>query len=170
MKKLCLLTILLISVIPMYSQKANYAISPSSPKPDTIIYYKVDSESMSIKGGTTVYKVNDKIVSQQQWSKMTIGNAQMKTCTPCIVKTYDDKDNLLSIGMQYKWCKSGTYTEYYPDGKVKVTGQYKTNALGTSGKPTSATYCGVKEGTWTYYTESGEIAKTELFKNGQPVK
>lgn len=87
-----------------------------------------------------------------------------------MVKTYDDNETLLSVGMQYKWCQAGVYTGYYPDGKIKVTGQYKTNTTGKPGKPTSSAFCGIKEGIWTSYSQTGEVTKTELYKNGVLVK
>ena len=171
MKKMSLLALMIVSTLAIYSQAQTSAVKPPASAHDTIVYYLIDSESMSLKGNQAVYKVNNQIVSQQQWRRMTIGNGQMKTCTPCMVKTYDAKDNLISIGMQYKWCQSGVYTGYYPNGKIKMTGQYKTNSTGRSDKPSSSSaHCGIKEGTWTYYNETGEITKTELYKNGVAVK
>ena len=140
------------------------------PRLDTISYYQIDSESMSIEKGIVLYKVNNKSVSEQQWKKMTIGISKIKICTPCIVKTYSANDYLISIGVQYKKCDVGGYTGYYPDGRVRVTGQYKENPTGKWDRPILSTYCSKKEGIWTYYTESGKIKELELYTDGKLIK
>jgi uncharacterized protein len=47
----------------------------------------------------------------------------------------------------------GDYREYYPNGVVKVRGQYNNN--------------GEKNRWWTYYNEQGLFYKKELYENGQ---
>lgn len=48
----------------------------------------------------------------------------------------------------------GKYTERYENGKVKVSGHYKS---------------GLKKGNWFYYSASGLIEKRELWKHGDRV-
>jgi antitoxin component YwqK of YwqJK toxin-antitoxin module len=77
-----------------------------------------------------------------------------------------------------KTCLSGSYEEFFPDGKVKVNGYYAAVATDTkdtvtvedpvTGEKTIAvsavhSYKGVKTGHWEYYNEDGEIEKKEDF-------
>ena len=155
MKKFIFLVLILNSPT-VFCQPDSAAKKPSpAPRLDTISYYVVNNESISLSSGGAVYKVNDKIVSERQWKKMTMGASKIKTCTRCVVKTYDSNDTLVSIGLQNKKCTVGSYAEFFPNGKYKVTGQYKNNA------------CGVKDGMWNYYNMSGKITEMELYKDGK---
>jgi hypothetical protein len=75
-------------------------------------------------------------------------------------------------------CMSGAYTEYYPDGKVKVTGFYaadrtrKRDSVIIEDPVTGATfrktlsksvYSPQKTGYWEYFDETGELEKREEF-------
>jgi hypothetical protein len=167
-KTTALILLILLSSSYAHAQRAATATAAPAPIPkDTITYYLVDSESMSIIHGAVVYKVNTETVSEQQWQKMTLGNSRIKTCTPCMVRTYSAHDTLLSIGQQYRWCQVGVHTAFYPDGSVKATGQYKKN---TAAKSNPYQYCGVKDGTWTYYDRQGKVSSTELYKDGKLIK
>lgn len=46
----------------------------------------------------------------------------------------------------------GTWSFYFPDGKVKIKGNYSA---------------GKKEGTWQYYDESGRLVKEENYTQGE---
>ena len=89
----------------------------------------------------------------------------LNDCTPCYMKTLSPDDVLLYAGVQYTDCVVGNWTEYYPDGKIKLTGQYKENPTDNWNNIWKRGYCSVKEGTWTYYDENGKVMKTEKYKD-----
>lgn len=76
------------------------------------------------------------------------------------------------------YCLSGSWQEYYPDGKLKVNGYYSSTEMKAADTITvddpitdqkvmkisaRSEYNPVKVGTWEYYTETGELDKTEEF-------
>jgi hypothetical protein len=167
MKKLFLSALLTGCSMIAWCQSDTIKKPIAYPRMDTIVYYLIDSESMSIEKGAVIYKVNSRVVNEKQWKKMTIGISKIKICTPCIVKTYNAKDTLVSIGVQYRRCDIGSYTAFYPDGRVRISGQYKENTTGKWDKASLSLYCSKKDGLWTYYTPSGKVKTTELYKDGR---
>jgi antitoxin component YwqK of YwqJK toxin-antitoxin module len=170
MKILFSLVLSSILSISAYCQTDSAKKTFSYPHMDTINYYDISSESMSFESGQVIYKVNDHTVTQDQWRKMTIGKEKLKTCTPCMVRTYDAHDELVSAAVQYTKCNVGAYTGYYADGKVKVTGRYKENHSGKWDKPALSMYCTKKEGVWTYYNESGKVSQLEQYQDGKLIR
>jgi hypothetical protein len=170
MKNLIAIIISLLCSGPASAQAAKAAPAAAYPPLDTVTYYLIQSESMTLEKGSAEYKVNDRVVSEQEWEKMTIGKEKIKACKPCVVKTYDMNDRPVCMAVQYMKCDVGFYIGYYPDGKVKERGSYKENKTGRWDKAALATYCGQKDGNWATYNEAGNIISSTLWKDGKPVK
>lgn len=87
-------------------------------------------------------------------------------CKPCLLYTYNDKDQLKYVSYQYQDCMCGNYTEYYADGKLKVEGQFKNipteNLLNLNDRKD----CNKRDGIWTYYLPNGITEKTETYASG----
>jgi antitoxin component YwqK of YwqJK toxin-antitoxin module len=52
--------------------------------------------------------------------------------------------------------QTGKWTGYFEDGKKNFEGSYNMS--------------GQKDGTWTWYDETGKITATQVFRNGELVK
>jgi antitoxin component YwqK of YwqJK toxin-antitoxin module len=58
----------------------------------------------------------------------------------------------------------------YPNGKIKVKGQYKVPPKDILGKNMyDSGYCR-QTGEWKYYKENGDLEKTEVYKDGELIK
>jgi antitoxin component YwqK of YwqJK toxin-antitoxin module len=142
------------------------------PKLDTMIIYSVNLASGPAKDCShfdgkypVKYFVDCKEVSKEVYLKYKNANDNLGKCTPCYMETLSKDGTLLHAGVQYTDCVVGEWTEYYPDGKVKVKGQYKENPTEKWNNIWKRGYCSVKEGTWTYYDENGNVTKTEKYKD-----
>ena len=87
-------------------------------------------------------------------------------CKPCLLYTYDDKDQLKYVAYQYQDCLCGSYTEYYKDGKLKVEGQFLNVASGNLQNINERKVCNKRDGNWTYYLPNGVVEKTEIYASG----
>ena len=68
-------------------------------------------------------------------------------------KVYDDFGVLLSEGIiDREGKKEGTWTEYYPSGKTRASGEYKNNN---------------REGKWTFFFEDGKVEQEGSYRNGK---
>ena len=145
---------------------------PVYPALDTMVIYSVNLASGPAKDCShfdakypVKYFVDCKEVSQDVYLKYKNANESIKKCKPCYMETLDKNGVLLYEGVQYEDCVVGAWTEYYPDGKIKVTGQYKENPTDNWNNIWKRGYCSVKEGVWTYYDENGNVTKTEKYKD-----
>lgn len=127
-------------------------------------FYSVDM-SVATENGHIVYEVNEKVVSKHIYDKYKNQWANMETCKPCILYSYDENDRLLSKGIQYTDCIVGFYVQYYPNGHVKAMEQYKENPDNNWANAYKRGYC-KKDGCCTYYNNDGTIAKIEIYKDG----
>lgn len=93
----------------------------------------------------------------------------MEECTPCILKTYDGNGNLLTKGIEYEDCPCGFWIEYFPNGKVKLTGHYKENESNDWSNALEEGLC-KRDGTFTHFNEKGEKLYSEYWKDGQFIK
>lgn len=172
----CILIILLsVSISSAFAQTDSAASVYKGL--DTIVHYYVNLASGPAKdcshfdGNYPVkYFVNCKEVSQTEYLKYKEANDRIKECKPCYMKTLDSSGVLLRTAVQYGDCIVGNWTEYYPDGKIKVTGQYKENDTGNWNNLWKRGYCSRKEGEWCYYDENGNITKKEKYKDDKLVE
>lgn len=87
-------------------------------------------------------------------------------CKPCLLYTYNSKDQIKHIAFQYEDCLCGTYKEFYPEGGVKVEGQFLENPTENWISMRNRGLCNRRSGIWTYYLPNGAFEKSEEYKNG----
>lgn len=135
-------------------------------KLDTLRSYDVFLEERPTPFGTA-YMCNGKEVTKQQYlNYKKLWNAY-GACTPCLLYTYDDKDELKYTAYQYEDCLCGEYKEYYKDKKIKLVGQFKQNTTANWDNYKMRNICNIRDGLWTYYFEDGSVQKTELYEDGR---
>jgi antitoxin component YwqK of YwqJK toxin-antitoxin module len=122
------------------------------------------------KDGKSTYEVNGKKASKAKYDKYHSTWKNMETCCPCILKSYDENDVLLREAVSCQDCNVGSFKEFYPNGKVKLSGQYKENPTGDWKNIQNRGYCSVKEGIWTYFNQKGDTLYSEVWKNGAFIK
>jgi hypothetical protein len=59
----------------------------------------------------------------------------------------------------------GPYSEWHENGQIKITGQYAA-----VGRKVSGISLTDRDGTWSYYNESGKLIKEEFYEEGKLVK
>jgi len=116
------------------------------------------------------YYVNDKLVDKRTYDNYQYLFDNISKCKPCFLKVYNEDDVLVRTAQQYSDCPVGSWTEYYPNGKVKVAGQYKRNGQGRWEQQDYRLICSIKEGEWKYYDERGNLIKIETYKEGRLLK
>lgn len=77
---------------------------------------------------------------------------------------------LAYICLSYNECHVGSYTGFYPSGKIKVTGHYKENTTDDWSDLKNRGFCSVQDGEWKEYSEDGTLTKTYVYENGEVVK
>jgi antitoxin component YwqK of YwqJK toxin-antitoxin module len=136
---------------------------------ETKKFYSVglSSQTTNVEG---TYEVNGKKVSKSIYDKYESTWKNMETCCPCILKSYDENDVLIREAVSCTDCGVGVFKEFYPNGKVKLTGRYKENPTGNWKNIWDRGYCSVADGQWTYFNEKGDRLYSEFWKNGEFVK
>lgn len=135
-------------------------------KIDTLRTYDVFLEERPTPFGTA-YMCNGKEVTKQKFFEYKKFWNASGACKPCMLYTYDDKNQLKYNAYQYEDCLCGSYTEYYPEKVKKVEGQFKANTTGNWQNVTSRNLCNIRDGVWTYYYQNGVIEKTETYIDGK---
>ena len=110
------------------------------------------------------YYVNDKLVDKRTYDNYQYLFDNLSKCKPCFLKVYNEDDVLVRTAQQYSDCPVGTWTEFYPNGKVKVEGQYKRNGQGRWEQQDYRLICSIEEGSWKYYDERGNLIKVEKYR------
>mgnify|MGYP000132526055 CR=1 FL=1 len=128
-------------------------------------FYPICLNSYS-KGDSTIYLVNDKRVSKysyrREMRKFDRYDAVDK-CKPCILKYYDENGILDREGVNYSDCCVGWFKDYYPNGKVKLSGWCKENPT----RNWDSFSCGIPDRQWTYFKENGDTLYCEFWKEGE---
>lgn len=135
---------------------------------DSLKFYSVSMAMSSDNMGRKMFFIERKPVDSATYYKYEITVSNMANCRPCYLKTYNVGDTLVHEGLQYTDCSVGPFIDYYPDGKIRLKGQYRENHSG-NWNPNSIV-CDIKEGVWTYYNEDGSVQKIEKYKNDKLVK
>lgn len=192
MKKIFLFTIfyLLLTTHPAFSQDEidivdPYEIKVSRSKEADTFYFTQNATTIAVKGKLdtlrtydvfleerptpfgTAYMCNGKEVTKQKFFEYKKFWNASGACTPCMLYTYDDKNQLKYNAFQYEDCLCGSYTEYYPEKIKKVEGQFKSNTTGNWQNIKGRNLCNIRDGIWTYYYENGVIEKTETYVDGK---
>ncbi len=134
-------------------------------KLDTLKFYDVELETETYHGRTT-YWVDRKSVPKKVYDMYNYYWENVDRCKPCFLQTYEKDGRLLKEGVQYGDCNIGVWTEYYPNGRVKLKGFYKENDTGDWEEIWNRGLCSVKHGIWVFYDNEGNIVGMERYTNG----
>jgi antitoxin component YwqK of YwqJK toxin-antitoxin module len=142
---------------------------------ETKKFYRVQTELTTNTGGVTVYKVEGKIVDKATFKKYHLDIDEFGRCCPCLAKWYNINGVLICEEVACTDCRVGSYKEFYPNGKIKVKGQYKeTKGISYSEETkndwNADTVCEITTGKWTYFSNKGDTLYHEYWKNGQFIK
>jgi hypothetical protein len=96
--------------------------------------------------------------------------ADLSNCLPCIVQYMDRNDNIFLEGIFYTDACVGWFKEYYPNGKLKLQGQYTENTSGNWNTVFAEGNIHKQNGQWIYYDESGAFHHVEYWNNGEFIK
>ncbi len=77
------------------------------------------------------------------------------------MKLYDTKERLIYEGLKYSDCTVGPFICYYPNGKVKMKGQYAGYSYSEKNGYELKKCSGTKSGVWEYYDEKGMLTEKE---------
>lgn len=163
--KTILFYLFLVVSVPLIAQTID---SAPYGKLDTLKYYSV-SLSYSNMSGKAIYTLNGKETDAATYQKYKAVWDNINRCTPCYAKTYDINDQLINEGERYQDCQIGQWIEYYPNGAVKLTGEFKINETGNWKNAWDRGYCSRKEGKWAFYDENGNLTRTETWENGKKI-
>jgi antitoxin component YwqK of YwqJK toxin-antitoxin module len=137
------------------------------------IYQRLDTmdsyTNIVISTGPDGFFINEKRVDKKTYEEYKKVMDKMDSCKPCWVKNYTVDGGFVSEGAYYSDCYIGTYIEYFPGGKHKITGHYKENHSGNWTEFWNKGFCNVKDGKWIYYDQEGRIRKTEQYHDGKLV-
>lgn len=137
-------------------------------KIDSVATYDVNlSDYMTTTG--RVYLANGQVISKEKSDFYKESWKKSQNCQPCEVYTYNAKDELKHVVIQYEGCLLGPFKEYYPDGKIKAEGNFKSNSSNDYSNLRLRGLCSVREGLWNYYNESGKLQTIETYENGSLV-
>ena len=90
----------------------------------------------------------------------------MENCCPCILESYDEKDNLIRESVSCTDWGVGWFKTYYKNGNLELTGAYKENPKGDWNDIWDRVYCSDPNGKWTYFKENGDTLYSEFWDNG----
>ncbi|MDD2984358.1 MAG: hypothetical protein PHQ74_13315 [Crocinitomicaceae bacterium] len=136
---------------------------------ETKKFYSVRLSSQTTNGKGT-YEVNGKKVSKSTYDKYQSTWKNMETCCPCILKSYDENDVLIREAVSCTDCDVGVFKEFYPNGKVKLSGRYKEYPSENWDDIWARGFCSVPDGQWTYFNEKGDTLYSEFWKDGKFIK
>jgi len=94
------------------------------------------------------------------------GDSGMENCKPCVYQTYSTAGVLIQEGIMYTDCAVGQVINYYPNGKIESTQQYKENDTGDWSRIFERGYCWKAHGAWIYYDKDERITKVEKYVDG----
>lgn len=136
---------------------------------ETKKYYAVGLSTQTTNGKVT-YQVKGKKVSKSTYDKFQSTYKNMETCCPCILKFYDENDYLFREAVYCTDCRVGAFKEFYPNGKVKLSGRYKENPSENWDDIWTRGFCDVLDGQWTYFNKKGDTLFSEFWKDGKFIK
>lgn len=119
-----------------------------------------------IQDGAYNYLFNDKVVSKYLFDNSEYAWNVLDSCCPCILQLYDENDVLLQELISCRGFEVGWVKEYYPNGIVKMSGQYRENASGKWEHIVETGNCCIREGRWTYFDDKGDTLYNEFWDAG----
>lgn len=164
MKQLSTLVFLLV-----FSYLGNHINAQDLVQFDTISTFDVNlSDYMTTNG--RVYLANGKAISKEKHEFYKNNWDRVQQCQPCEVYTYNEHHQLKHIAIQYGECLIGPFKEYYPDGKLKLEGSFKSNPGNDWSNLRLRGLCSIREGAWNYYSTTGKLETIETYQNGKVIQ
>lgn len=114
-----------------------------------------------------LYKIDEAVVSKYEFDKLTSSWQTLDTCCPCIVTFYDKNEILIREQVLCRGYEVGYVKDFYPNGKLKMTGQYMENHTGNWNYLVETGRCCVHDGIWVYYNPNGDTTYTEVWEKGK---
>jgi hypothetical protein len=151
--------IIIASTLQLYSQGIDRKL-------DTLKRYDVNLDEVLTTWGKK-YMANGKEISKDQYLMYKENWSITEKCQPCVMVTYDHMDRIKHQAIQHFDCFVGEYIEFYPDGKVKTKGYFKTPPSNDWGNLRMRQLCSVRDGKWTYYNENGKAELIETYEGGR---
>ncbi len=136
---------------------------------DTLKRYDVNLDEVLTTWGKK-YMANGKEISKEQYQKYRENWSISEQCHPCIMVTYDHLERIKHQAIQHYDCFVGEYIEFFPDGKVKTKGTFKSPPTDDWSNLKMRQLCSMRDGKWTYYNESGKVDLIETYENGRMVR
>ena len=136
----------------------------------TVTYYPLNLSAETYYGQSTTYEANGKEIDKSTYEKYHSSRENWNECCPCLVKSYNEHETLLSESISCGECYVGWLKVYYPTGGVKFIGSYKENPTGNWNNIPRRNYCNIKNGLWIYFEENGDTLYSELWNNGEFIK
>jgi len=134
----------------------------------TLKTYSVSSSSLT-SDDTSWFKIDGNNVDEKTYRKFGETIGVYDQCKPCVMLSFDTSERLLHKWIAYSECRIGYWIEYYPGGNVKVVGHYRENETANWNNLLERGYC-IKDGTWTYFNEKGNVTRTEIWEKGKRIK
>lgn len=129
-------------------------------------FYAVSIDAGRNSEGKYEYRINGKEVSKNLYEKFQNTWKNIDNCRPCILQTYDEKDILLTEAVSYTDALVGSYKEFYPNGNLKIIGQFKENSTGNWENLCDRGLCNVEDGQWIYFDQNGDTLYSEYWVDG----
>ena len=136
---------------------------------DTMKFYSVSTFSSRVNNRVK-YEVDGRRVNKKEYDKYHVPNSKIDACIPCYAKWYSKNDHLLYEGDMYTDCPVGYWKEYYPNGKVKVEGNFKGDPTNRYDTAHTKEWCNIRDGKWMYFSQSGKIDSVVHYLDGKRVK
>ncbi|MCO5230875.1 MAG: hypothetical protein M9958_06930 [Chitinophagales bacterium] len=135
---------------------------------DSVATYDVNLSDYLTTNGR-VYYANSKVISKDKYDFYKESWKKLQECQPCRVYTYNADNQLKHISIQYYECLVDTFTEYFPSGKIKVEGSFKTVNNNDWSNLRLRGLCSIREGNWNYFNDLGALIYIETYENGKLV-
>lgn len=168
--------ILLSGVLLLFCQLSMFAQTEPASSSDELerVETFLPGSTITLSKSRDQFFVNDKEVNESEfnWYRTAFSNK----CCPCIYEYYDERYKLVAETVACKECREcrecqvGWYKEYYRNGKLKISGQYKENPTENWKDMIERGFCSVKDGEWLYYSKSGKLKFREVWKEGELIE
>lgn len=146
-----------------------FIANAQNSKLDTVATYDVNLSDYLTTNGR-VYLANGQVITKDKSDFFKDSWKKAQNCQPCEVYTYNVKNELKHVVIQYEGCLLGPFKEYYTDGKIKSEGNFKTNPSNDYSNLRLRGLCSMREGIWNYYNEAGKLQTIETYENGTLIK
>ena len=130
---------------------------------------KGEIEYKAINGKIVESRIDGKLVDSSLIIKYLYNPYHDTNCRPCIIKTYDYDNKLVSEAVACGECGVGYLKIFYPNGKLKRFAQLSKSPTGNWDSLIQNRICFL-DGPDIYFNEKGDTLYTEYWKNNVFIK